>query len=65
MGTNRQDGRRRRNRRNWPICPVTGKERLSLSHGLAVVLLGDHDTASQIGPLTQVAADHGAVIAEC
>lgn len=28
MLTSRNDGRRRRHRRHWPICPVTGKERL-------------------------------------
>ncbi len=32
--------------------------------GTAVVLLGDHDTANQIEALTQVAAHHGASVAE-
>lgn len=28
MRNDNRDGRRRRRRRNWPVCPVTGKERL-------------------------------------
>ncbi len=35
---NRNDGRRRRARKNWPICPQTGKQRLGERKDAKLVL---------------------------